>query len=71
MEILIGCILSFLCGVAVTLTAQVLGTNDKKPMPPQRETERKPEYNRHDERIREQWENFLNYNGKEQNGGDN
>ena len=70
MEMGIACILSFLCGMACTLTAQVLGvSNADKTAKVQKEVE-KPKLNHREEKLREQWDNFLSYNGNEQNGGD-
>ena len=65
MEIVIGCLLSFLCGVVCTLAVQVVDVKRTK------RQERAPALrdgeggSRHDEKLREQWESFLNYNGEE------
>ena len=73
MEIVIGCLLSFLCGVVCTLAVQVVdvkkgsvrGGPSGTPVPTD-----DMKGSRREEQLREQWESFLNYNGKEQMGGD-
>ncbi len=68
MEIVIGCLLSFLCGMACTLTAQSLHVEGKRTYTTTKSADTQDVNSRHDEKIREQWESFLNYNGDEKGG---
>ncbi len=70
MESVIGCVLCFLCGMVCTLAVQVLDVKNKNVSTKGSNEIPKEEIARRDERLREQWENFLNYNGHEQTGGD-
>ncbi len=69
MEIVVGCLLSFLCGVVCTLTIQVVDVKRTKRQE-QAPALQGESSSRHDEKLREQWESFLNYNGAEQTGGE-
>ncbi len=71
MEIVVGCLLSFLCGVVCTLTIQVVDVKRTKTADSSSDKgSHGEEVSKRDERLREQWESFLNYNGEEKMGGD-
>ena len=57
-----GCLLCFLAGAGTVLGTLYMREKLRRPM-------EGAERDREQEKLREQWENFLSYNGTEQGGG--
>lgn len=67
MILLLGCLISFLTGAGVALAAQEFLLRREQARA--EEAPDAPDEQQPDGKLREQWMNFLSYDGSDQNGG--